>query len=154
MMITQPDPAVLDRDARRPDPEPRGRRSVRAAVAGTLAAGVLLGGVLLGVGGTAVADEPPAGPTATASAADHPRWCSRVDAVTDRLTRIATRWQADADTRGSIAWLRERAADATAAGNATRADRLNQRADRHAAALADGTDVAATVREFVADRCG
>ena len=52
-----------------------------------------------------------------ATAADRPAYCDHVDKALDKRQRVVQRLEADAGTRGSIAWLNDKAAAATADGN-------------------------------------
>jgi len=61
--------------------------------------------------------------------------CARVDTVRTRLTRLITRIQGDADTQGSIQWLRARSSRAADQGHHDQATRLAERADRRAVQL-------------------
>ncbi len=48
--------------------------------------------------------------------------CARVPLIRDRIERVLARWDADADTRGSQAWLEARAAELRAQGRTERAE--------------------------------
>lgn len=98
--------------------------------------------LLLTTGATAAwADEPtpPVGPTVsvdgdqvtiTTDLATAQALCARVDTARDRLTRLLERIQGDADTAGSVAWLRARAQHASDEGRGDQSGLLTQRADR------------------------
>ena len=109
----------------------------------------LAGALALGAAVPALADSTPA-PTPSSSSATHvtvdgstvtittdlatvQAWCTRDHNGQTRLTRLEQRIQAGADTRGSVAWLRAKAAAATAAGHPEQALRLTDRADRRQA---------------------
>ena len=59
-----------------------------------------------------------------------PKFCAKLDAISQRGQTLLTRLNADASTKGSIAWLTARADAATAAGDAELATRLSDRAAR------------------------
>ena len=99
-----------------------GKKAALGAVAGGLAAGALAfamafagpaaaqtGGQAVAVGQAALAGQ--------ATAADRPAYCDHVDKALDKRQRVVQRLEADAGTRGSIAWLNDKAAAATADGN-------------------------------------
>jgi hypothetical protein len=99
-----------------------GKKAVLGAVAGGLAAGALAfamafagpaaaqtGGQAVAVGQAVLAGQ--------ATAADRPAYCDHVDKALDKRQRVVQRLEADAGTRGSIAWLNDKAAAATADGN-------------------------------------
>lgn len=122
-----------------------------ARIVGTVA---LTGALALGAAVPALADgtSTPA-PTATASSpATHvtvdgstvtittdlatvQAWCTRDHKAQSRLTALQQKIQADAGTKGSVAWLRAKAAAATTAGHPEQAKRLTERADRRDARL-------------------
>jgi hypothetical protein len=99
-----------------------GKKAALGAVAGGLAAGALAcamafagpaaaqtGGQAVAVGQAVLAGQ--------ATAADRPAYCDHVDKALDKRQRVVQRLEADAGTRGSIAWLNDKAAAATADGN-------------------------------------
>lgn len=46
---------------------------------------------------------------AAAEASDPPKYCARIDKALDRRQKAQDRWNGDANTRGSIAWLQAKA---------------------------------------------
>lgn len=120
-----------------------------ARIVGTVA---LTGALALGVAVPALADgtsTPAATPTASSSPSPSTHvtvdgntvtittdlatvqaWCTRDQKAQARLTALQQRIQAGADTKGSVAWLRAKAAAAATAGHPEQAKRLNERADR------------------------
>ncbi|WP_395729382.1 hypothetical protein [Nakamurella sp.] len=55
---------------------------------------------------------PVAGQAVSATAAqatDTPKYCARIDKALDRRQKAQDRWNGDANTRGSIAWLQAKA---------------------------------------------
>lgn len=118
-------------------------RTPLTRIVGTAA---LAGALALGAAVPALADATTT-PTPTASPSTHvtvdgstvtittdlatvQAWCTRDHKAQQRLTELQQRIQADAGTKGSVAWLRARAAAATAAGHPDHARRLTDRADR------------------------
>jgi hypothetical protein len=93
-----------------------GKKAALGVVAGGLAAGALVVAIALAgpaaaqTGGQAVA-------AGQVTAADRPAYCDHVDKALDKRQRVVQRLEADASTRGSIAWLNDKAAAATADGN-------------------------------------
>lgn len=72
----------------------------------TVAALVLSGALVSGLAGAASAQETE---TETVPAERLEAACARVPLIRDRIERVLARWEGDADTRGSRAWLEERA---------------------------------------------
>lgn len=108
---------------------------------------VLTGALALGAAVPALADSTPAPSPSASSSSTHvtvdgstvtittdlatvQAWCTRDHKAQDRLTDLQKRIQGDAATKGSVAWLRARAAAATTAGHPEQARRLTERADR------------------------
>lgn len=126
-------------------------RSPTAAARRALVAAGLTSLFVVGAAGAAVADDTPAPHgtpgvevsgdqvTLTTSLDDALRACARLDEARTRLTGLLDRVQGDADTQGSVAWLRERAASASGDGHARRAAILGARADRRADRVDDLT---------------
>ena len=119
------------------------RKALRGAVAGGLAAAAIAVTVAFAGPAAATGGQPVvAGLAATAAqnaASDGtPKFCTRLDTFATRGQTLLTRLNADANTRGSIAWLNARAAAATAAGNTDQASKLTDRAARR-------TDLAQTL---------
>lgn len=85
--------------------------------------GKKLSATLAGVAAAAVAcTMAVAGPAAAAeggqsSTADRPGYCDHVDRAVLKRQQVITRIEGDAGTRGSIAWLTEKATAATNKGN-------------------------------------
>lgn len=112
------------------------RKVLRSAVAGGLAAAAVALTVGFAVPAAATGGQPVAAGAVVAQGEESdgaPKFCAKLDAIAQRGQTLLTRLNADADTRGSIAWLNDRAAAATAAGNtdlaATLADRAARRTD-------------------------
>ena len=85
--------------------------------------GVLAGGLVAAAAAATIAFAAPAAAqtsgraVAADQAADRPAYCDRVEKALDRRQRAIARLEGDASTRGSIAWLNDKAAAAGAAGN-------------------------------------
>ena len=67
---------------------------------------------------------------AVGPSADKPAICARLDKISGRGQKLLTRLNADANTRGSIAWLNAKAAAATASGETELATLFTDRATR------------------------
>jgi hypothetical protein len=118
---------------------------------------VLTGGVLVaGLGAAVVLASPAAAADATtpwriaALDAAKPAVCQYLDKISQRESKLITRLGADANTRGSIAWLKAKADAATQAGETQLAAMYTDRATRRSQALdtlnAIGPDLAALIK--------
>ena len=118
---------------------------------------VLTGGVLVaGLGAAVVLASPAAAADATtpgriaALDAAKPAVCQHLDKISQRESKLITRLGADANTRGSIAWLKAKADAATQAGETQLAAMYTDRATRRSQALntlnAIGPDLAALIK--------
>jgi hypothetical protein len=118
---------------------------------------VLTGGVLVtGLGAAVVLASPAAAADATTAgriaALDgaKPAICQHLDKISQRESRLVARLGADANTRGSIAWLKAKADAATQAGETELAAMYTDRATRRSQILdtlnAIGPDLAALVK--------
>lgn len=113
--------------------------------------------VALAVPVAASASTPPPTPTTTPAPGPSvpPRLrlaCARVPNTTERVNRSIARLEADASTRGSLAWLQAQIDKATAAGQTERATVLQNRYDVRAAKL-ELLKARATSLQEIADRC-
>ena len=117
---------------------------VAAVVAGT------------GLAGAGVAAAQPSEPvTITLSPEQVTKICEqRIPRITERITRLTERVTGDASTRGSSAWLKERAAKERAAGREAIAKGLDERADRRAARVPELAELQRRVADFSAKHCG
>jgi hypothetical protein len=111
---------------------PTGLRVRSRAAASAITTATAL--VLLVVGtGTALADDPGTSTTQgpiTLSPEQATYFCQqRIPAILSRIDRVTTRMNADANTRGSTAWLKARHDKAQAAGHTDVADRIQKRID-------------------------
>lgn len=96
-----------------------------AAVATTVAFAVP---AAAGTGGQAVAVGQSAAVVQAAAQQDRPAYCDRIDKALAKRQAVVARLGADANTRGSIAWLNAKAATATSAGNSELAKLYTDRA--------------------------
>jgi hypothetical protein len=90
------------------------------------AAGIAAGVALTGVPGAAAVTIPDDGVL-------HQRlecFCTRVPHLVERAEKVQPRLAGDADTRGSLAWLRARVARAEGEGRGRAANRLERRLER------------------------
>jgi hypothetical protein len=130
------------------------RRSVRGMAWGTSAV-VLMSGL---VGGTAMADPTPS-PTPsyapiTLSPEESQRLCSEVlPKLITRREKLATRINGGADVKGSVAWLKARAAKQKAKGHEKAATQLEQRAERRAGRLEQLAKVKGELEAFKTKHC-
>jgi len=130
------------------------RRSVRGMAWGTSAV-VLMSGL---VGGTAMADPTPS-PTPsyapiTLSPEESQRLCAEVlPKLITRREKLATRINGGADVKGSVAWLKARAAKQKAKGHEKVATQLEQRAERRAGRLEQLAKVKGELEAFKTKHC-
>jgi hypothetical protein len=124
-----------------------GNRVITAA----LTAGLLLGGAA-----TASAQTDPSEPvTITLSAEQVKNLCEkRLPKIEKRAGRLLDRINGGPEVRGSVEWLRARAAKERDAGRETTAELLEERADRRAGRVDDLTKVKQWVTDFRTDHCG
>jgi len=125
------------------------RRSLRTVVTGVvLVAG--LGTAVVLASPAAAASPAPSGRMAALDAAAKPAVCQRLDKISQRQSTLITRLSADANTRGSIAWLTAKADAATQAGETQLAAAYTDRATKRSQALntlnAIGPDLAALIK--------
>jgi hypothetical protein len=104
-----------------------------ARLAATAAASAITVALLVAGSGTALADDPGSSATQgpiTLSPEQATYVCQqRIPAILSRIDRVTTRMNADANTRGSTAWLKARHDKAQAAGHTDVADRIQKRID-------------------------
>ena len=123
------------------------KRTIRTALTG----GVLVTGLAASVvlAGPAAADAATAGRIAAVDAAT-PAVCRHLDKISRRQSKLIARLGADANTKGSIAWLKAKADAATQAGETQLAAMYTDRATRRSHLLdtlnAIGPDLAALVK--------
>lgn len=133
------------------------RRSVRGAVAVGTSTAVLIGGI---VGSTAVASADPT-PTpspsykqVTLSPEDSQKLCAdRLPKLIERRDKLAARISGGADVKGSVAWLKARAADQKTKGHTKIAARLDKRAERRSGRLTELAAAKTKLEAFKAKYC-
>ncbi|MEJ1110764.1 MULTISPECIES: hypothetical protein [unclassified Kribbella] len=130
------------------------RRSVRGMAWGTSAV-VLLSGL---VGGTTVASaDPTPTPTyapITLSPEESQRLCAEVlPKLIARREKLATRINGGADVKGSVAWLKARAAKQKAKGHEKVAAQLEKRAERRAGRLEQLAKIKGELEAFKTKHC-
>ncbi|MER7245037.1 hypothetical protein [Kribbella sp. NPDC000426] len=133
------------------------RRSVRGAIAAGTSAVVLVGGF---VGGAtmAAADPTPAPSTSykqvTLSPEDSQKLCAdRLPKMVARRDKLAERIGGGADVKGSVAWLKARAAEQKQKGHTKVADRLEKRAERRSGRLTELSAAKTKLEAFKAKYC-
>jgi hypothetical protein len=111
---------------------PTGLRVRSRAAASAITTATALALLVVGTG-TALADDPGTSTTQgpiTLSPEQATYVCQqRIPAILSRIDRVTTRMNADANTRGSTAWLKARHDKAQAAGHTDVADRIQKRID-------------------------
>jgi hypothetical protein len=116
---------------------------------------MILGSVLaaaLMVGGTAT--EPPAPVTITLSPEQVTRLCEkRLPKIEQRVTRLLDRINGGPEVRGSVEWLRARAATERDAGRETSAQLLEERADRRAGRVDELDQITRWTADFRTEHC-
>ena len=133
------------------------RRSVRGTVAVGTSAVVLMGGL---VGSTTVAAADPS-PTPTPSykqitlsPEESQRLCAEVlPKLIARRDKLATRINGGADVKGSVAWLKARAAKQKAKGHDKVAARLEKRAERRSGRIEQLTTMKTKLETFKTQHC-
>jgi hypothetical protein len=137
------------------------RRSVRGAIAAGTSAVVLVGGL---VGSTTIAAaDPTPTPSPSASTSYKPvtlspeesqKLCAeRLPKMIARRDKLAQRISGDADVKGSIAWLKARAAKQKANGHDKVAAQLAKRAERRSERLKQLGTVKTKLESFKAEHC-
>lgn len=79
--------------------------------------------------------------------------CDQLKTRQQKRQAVITRLQADANTRGSVAWLNAKAAAATAAGNTAEATLYTDKAKLRGAVLAPLQTVAADIDAIIKANC-
>jgi hypothetical protein len=126
-------------------------------IGGTAAASAVVLGLLLAGSGTALADGPGTSATQgpiTLSPEQATYVCTkRIPAILSRIDRVTTRINADANTRGSTAWLQARHDKAQSAGHTDVADRIQKRIDGRPAKLDRLADAKKRATDFRDANC-
>lgn len=129
------------------------RRTVRAVVVGGSAVAALAAGVPAASADT-TPPPPPSYNQITLSPEESQQLCATLlPKLIDRRNKLAARINGDANTQGSVAWLRARADKQRAAGHPKVADQLVVRADRRAKRAADLKSVEDRLTNFKNTHC-
>ena len=137
------------------------RRLAATAAASVTALALTLGLLVVGTG-TALADDPgttpaprPAGQGPITLSPEQATYVcqQRIPAILSRIDRLTTRINADANTRGSTAWLKARHDKAQAAGHTDVADRIQKRIDGRSDKLTKLADAKKRVTDFRDANC-
>ena len=138
--------------ARRPTGLRVRSRAAASAITTATALALLVAGT-----GTALADDPGTSTTQgpiTLSPEQATHVCQqRIPAILSRIDRLTTRINADANTRGSTAWLKARHDKAQAAGHTDVADRIQKRIDGRSDKLTKLADAKKRVTDFRDANC-
>ena len=86
-------------------------------------------------------------------AAAKPAICARLDKISGRGQKLLTRLNADANTRGSIAWLNAKAAAATSSGETELAALYTDRASRRTELVQTLTAIGPELQTVVQAHC-
>ncbi|WP_236789031.1 hypothetical protein [Amycolatopsis sp. GM8] len=129
------------------------RSSVRAAIIGGSAVAALAIGVPAASAQTTT-PPPPSYGQVTLSPEESQQLCAdRLPKMIDRRDKLAARINGDANTKGSVAWLRARADKQRADGHTKIADQLVARADRRAKRADDLKAVQERLTNFKNTHC-
>jgi hypothetical protein len=128
-------------------------RMTRIAVAGLAVAAVSLTGA---VPASAQPSTPPSGSvTITLSPEQVAFLCDkRLPRMETRVTKLIDRINGGADVKGSVAWLKDRAAKERAAGRETSAKLLEERAGRRAGRVDELNKIKGWATDFRGKYCG
>lgn len=97
---------------------------------------------------------PPSYAPATLSAEEVQQICEDVvPHLRDRITKLTERINGGPEIRGSVAWLRARAADQRSKGHTQRADQLDQRAQRRQSRIGDLHNAQQRLDAFATAHC-
>jgi hypothetical protein len=136
------------------------KKAVWGTVAGGIAAAALATGVAFAVpaaaqtGGQAVAASQSATTAAAGTTPDKTALCDRLKKHQQKRQALQTRLGADANTRGSIAWLTAKAASATASGDQALAKLYTDKAALRSQLLDPLKTVTSDLDAVIAAKCG
>jgi uncharacterized protein (DUF885 family) len=121
---------------------------MKAVLSGVLAVGLVFGGA-------ASASADPSEPvTITLSPEQVQNLCEkRLPKIEQRTTRLLNRIQGDASVRGSVQWLKARAAKERDAGRETSAQLLEEKADRRAGRVDQLNQIKKWATDFRTEHC-
>ncbi|HYQ65413.1 hypothetical protein [Actinophytocola sp.] len=126
---------------------------MKLMVGTVLAAGLVLGGAATASATTDTSA--PAPVTVTLSPEQVQNLCEkRLPKIEQRTTRLLDRINGDASVRGSVQWLKARAAKERDAGRETSAQLLEERADRRGGRVGQLNQVKQWVSDFRTQHCG
>jgi propanediol dehydratase small subunit len=126
---------------------------MKLMVGTVLAAGLVLGGAATASATTDTSA--PAPVTVTLSPEQVQNLCEkRLPKIEQRTTRLLDRINGDASVRGSVQWLKARAAKERDAGRETSAQLLEERADRRGGRVGQLNQVKQWVSDFRSQHCG
>ncbi|MFF0270352.1 hypothetical protein [Kribbella sp. NPDC004536] len=133
------------------------RRSVRGTLAAGTSAVVLAGGIVAGTTAASADSTPTPAPTykqVTLSPEESQKLCAdRLPKLIARRDKLAARINGGADVKGSVAWLKARAAAQQAKGHDKVAERLEKRAERRSERLTDLAAAKTKLEAFKAAHC-
>jgi hypothetical protein len=129
---------------------------MRIALTGLAIAAVMVGGAA--TAGAQPSPPPPSQPgsvTITLTPEQVAFLCDkRLPRIETRVTKLIERINGGADVRGSVAWLKEKAARERDAGRETSAQVLEEKAERRAGRIDELNKIKGWVSEFRSAHCG
>jgi hypothetical protein len=131
-------------------------RAIRGAIAGGAAAVAVAGAVAFAVPAAASAPAVGVGHTvsSTVTGFDNAKLCERLKKVEQKRQAVQARLQGDAKTRGSIEWLKARAAAATASGEPELARLYTDKAALRSQLIDPLRGIDADLQAIIAVKCG
>lgn len=128
----------------------------RIAVAGLAVTAFTLAGAGAAAAQPSSSAPPPSGSVTITLSPDQVNYLcnTRLPRVEKRIPKLIDRINADANTKGSVAWLRAKAKAESDAGHADAAQKLNARADKRAGRVDELNKVKAWAADFRSKYCG
>jgi propanediol dehydratase small subunit len=128
---------------------------MKLMVGTVLAVGLVLGGAATASATTGTSTPAPGPVTITLSPEQVQNLCDkRLPKIEQRTTRLLDRIQGDASVRGSVQWLKARAAKERDAGRETSAQLLEERADRRGGRVDQLNQIKQWASDFQSQHCG
>jgi len=128
---------------------------MKLMVGTVLAVGLVLGGAATASAATDPSTPAPGPVTITLSPEQVQNLCDkRLPKIEQRTTRLLDRIQGDASVRGSVQWLKARAAKERDAGRETSAQLLEERADRRGGRVDQLNQIKQWASDFQSQHCG
>jgi propanediol dehydratase small subunit len=128
---------------------------MKLMVGTVLAVGLVLGGAATASATTDTSTPAPGPVTITLSPEQVQNLCDkRLPKIEQRTTRLLDRIQGDASVRGSVQWLKARAAKERDAGRETSAQLLEERADRRGGRVDQLDQIKQWASDFQSQHCG